>query len=302
MRILPFMPPDEGYEPPTPELNEEEGVLDITHPGECTLIEESKIVAETIVLRCSLKPIPLQSKAIHVQLIAEGEALEQAPLYEADSVVYGYPWEIPNSCWQAIALEYTGMGQAVHEGQSFAFYGDTLPFGKIELKNPLYTKPFRCELANVSERVTTMPSGMVLRSPPGVLDTQMLRGYGGYYKPGIGLEDMQQIYYSLTSTHRQTRVKLINSTTLREQHTPPPHGGQAFDYRVQFHALREEEYLSLPAALAAGYGRISVTSELGTTVFTSFLCESISGSSSVVNVWFRGLPPAKMIIFSENFY
>lgn len=285
MPILPHIPPDEGYEPQMPDLNEEEGLLDITHPSTCTLIEESKIVAETIILRCTLRPIPLQNKAIQVQLISEGETLNPALLYDENSISYGYTGEIPNSCWQEIALEYTGIGRGIHEGEAFTFYGNTLPFGTIDVPQPLYIKPFRCELSNYHERVTTMPSGMVLRSPPGVLDTQMLRGYGGYYKPGIALEDMQQVYYSLTSTHNDTRVRLVNSTSLGLQHTPPPHGGQAFDYQVKFHNIDPEEYLSLPAALSAGYGKLSVTSDVGVNVFTSFLCESMGGN--VVNVGFR---------------
>lgn len=288
MKILPFRPPDEGYEPFTPELNQEEGVLDITHHGDCTLIEESKIVAETIILRCALCPLSLQDNSISVQLIAEGEFLEQAPLYEEESVAYGYEWESESSCWQAIALNYTGIGRGVCEGESFVFYGDTLPSGKIEVQSPLYIKPFRCESSNYQERMTTLPSGMILRSPPGTLDTQTLRGYGGYYKTGIALEDIQQVYYSLTSTHRDTRVRLINSTTLQRQHTPPPHGGQLFDERIHFSPLREEEYLSLPGALAAGYGRLVVRSDFGETTFSSFLCETVPGFPGLVNVYFRG--------------
>lgn len=289
MRILPFMAPHEGYEPPLAELNQEEGELDISHPSHCTLVEESQIVAETLVLRCTLRPIPLQNKMIHVQLIAEGEALENTLLYDGESIAYGYEWESQDSCWQAIALDYTGVGRGVHEGEAFVFYGNSLPFGKIELKTPLYEKPFLCEISSYQERMTTLLSGMVLRSPPGVIDTQILRGYGGYYKPGVVLEDIQQVYYSLTSTHGQTRVRLVNSTTLQEQHTLPPLGGKLFDYGVQFSPVpREEDYLSLPGALAAGYGKLSVTSELGSTVFSSFLCEGIAGFPGLVNVYFRG--------------
>ena len=132
MRILPFMPFDDGYEPPMPELNQEEGVLDITHPSDCQLIEESKLGAETLVLRCALRPIALQNKDIHVQLIAEGETLNATLLYEEEAIVYGYAWERELSCWHAVALEYTGIGRGVHEGESFVFYGTTLPFGKLE--------------------------------------------------------------------------------------------------------------------------------------------------------------------------
>lgn len=288
MRILPFMAPHEGYEPPMAELNQEEGVLDISHPSNCILVEESQIVAETLVLRCALRPFPLQNKMIQVQLIAEGEALEYVPLYNEESITYGYEGESKDSCWQAIALDYTGIGRGVHGGEPFIFYGNRLPFGEIELKKPLYIKPFLCEMGHYQERVTTLPSGMVLRSPPGAVDTQILRGYGGYYKLGVGLEEIQQVYYSLTSTHGRTRVQLINSTTLQEQRTPPPKGGKLFDYGVQFNPVPlEEEYLSLPGALAAGYGKLSVTSELGVTVFSSFLCEGVPGLPGLVNVYFR---------------
>lgn len=288
MPILPFTPPDDGYEPPVPELNDEEGVLDISHPSVCTLVEESQILAETLVLRCALRPIPLQNKAIHVQLIAEGEALDNTNLYEEDSIVYGYEWESSSSCWQGIALDYTGIGRGVKEGESFVFYGNTLPFGEIELKKPLYLKPFSCEGLNYQERMTSLASGQVLRSSSGSLDTQILRGYGGYYKPGISLDDIQQVYYSLTSTHKQTRVRLVNSSALQVQHTPPPFGGQVYDYTIKFiPGLLEEEYLSLPGALAAGYGKLAISSELGTTSFSSFLCESIPGFPNLVNVYFR---------------
>lgn len=62
MRILPFMPSHEGYEPASAELNQDEGILDISHPSSCVLVEEAKRVAETIILRCVLRPIPLEKK------------------------------------------------------------------------------------------------------------------------------------------------------------------------------------------------------------------------------------------------
>lgn len=287
MPILPFMLQEEGYEPHTPELNEEEGVLDITHPSGCTLVEESKSVVETLVLRCSLRPLPLLNHNIQVRLIAEGDALESISLYAEDSITYGYEWDQKESCWQGIALSYTGIGQGIKDGTSFPIQGNTLPFGTLKIPTPLYTKPFAVEQSNYQERITSLPSGSILRSPPDALDTQLMRGYGGYYKPGIDLQKIQQVYYSLTSTHQHTKVRLMSSDTLCAQHTPPPHGGKLYDYTVQFSPLREEEWLSLPAALAAGYGKLSVISDVGETVFSSFLCEPILGFSNMVDVYFR---------------
>jgi len=288
MHILPFTMPSKGYEPSQPEVNDEEGVLDIVHPAPCTLIEEAKVLADTLILRCALRPLSLQNDKIHVQLIMEGEVLENTPLYEDESVAYGYEWERKDSCWHGVALDYTGIGRGEKGGESFTFYGNSLPFGEIQIPHPLYTKPFNVELAHYQERLTTLLEGQVLRSPPGALDTQFLRGYGGYYKEGAHLEDIQQIYYHLTSKGRRTRVCLMTSTTLYDQRTPPPLGGEIVDYTVQFiPTLRKEEYLSLPGAIAAGYAQLSVSSELGIHTFSSYLCESVSGFPNLVNVCFQ---------------
>jgi hypothetical protein len=283
------MLPHAGYEPPVPEVNEEEAVLDISHPGRCTLVEDSHFMAETLILRCALRPLPLENPKIHVQLMTDEGPLKPTFLYDEESISYGYEGEILQSCWQGISLDYTGIGRFVKDGKESVFYGTTLPFGKLEGRTPLYVKPFHVERSPYQEQLTTLPSGQLLRSPPGKTDVQFLRGYGGYYKEGIALEEMQQVYYSLTSTGPHTRVRLMNSTHLQAQQTPPPHGGPCFDYQVQFiPTLHKEEYLSLPGALAAGYAKISITSELGSVVFSSFSCEPISGFPGEINVGFRG--------------
>jgi len=288
MRILPPMPLHEGYEPSSVELNQEEAILDISHPAECDLQEETKIVPETIILRCSLHPIPIRDKTIKVQLISEGEVLDGARLYNEESVAFGYEREVKNSQWQGVALEYTGLGRALHQGQYMDICDNILSCGQMEVKTPLYLKPFQTESQNHLVRTTTLPSGQVLTSPPGAIDTQALRGYGGYYKEGIVLNEIQQIYYGLTSTQQQTRVKLYSSFTLQELGSPPPIGGKGFNQNVIFDPPpREEEYLSLPGAIAAGYAHISILTEWGTVSFSSFLCESVPGHLSLVNVYFK---------------
>lgn len=278
MRILPIMPLQKGYEPPSVRLTLEEGNIIISHPAQCQLEEESKLIAERLVLRCALKPIPLQEKDLKVHLIAEGETLTPALLYEEKSIAFGYDHEGKASQWQAIAVDYAGVGHGIHQGKPFGFFGKNLPLGQIEGSNPLYVKPFKTERESHKVQMTTLVSGQILTSPPGVLDAQVLRGYGGYYKEGIPLEEIQQIYYSLTSTHTQTRVRLMSSSKLQEQKTK----------EILFSPTPlEEEYLSLPGALAAGYARLSVSTDWGTTSFKSFFCESVSGYPSFINVHFK---------------
>ena len=115
-----------------------------------------------------------------------------------------------------------------------------------------------------------------------------MRGYGGYYKEGVALDEIQQIYYALTPSHSQTKVRLYSSSYLKEQHTSPPQGGKECDYDVMFSPLpQEEEYLTLPGAIAAGYAHLSVSTEVHTTLFRSYLCEPVPGHNTFVNIYFK---------------
>jgi hypothetical protein len=288
MRILPSYSPDPGYEPGFVELNHEEGILDITHPSSCVLLEESQIVANTLTLRCSLHPVPLLDKTSKVQLIAEGEPLQAALVYDEEKVVEGYEGEVKNSQWGGVAIEYAGMGYGVYQGEKFLFSGNTLPFGTIEDQTPFYLKPFCVETQSYQVRSTTLVEGKVLSSPPGVLNTRVLRGYGGYYQPGVPLEDIQQIYYALTSDYDQTRIRLYRSSVLQAQHTPPPRGGREFNHEIMFSPFpREEEYLSLAGALAAGYARFSITTEFGSVLYSSYGWDSVASHPPFVSISFR---------------
>ncbi|MBY0501450.1 MAG: hypothetical protein K2P93_05555 [Alphaproteobacteria bacterium] len=288
MRILPFMPSPQGYEPPSVELNQEEGVLDIFHPSPCDLFQESQIIAETLILRCVLSALPIENKKIKIQLISENVALESTELYAENAVTYGYEWDVEKSQCQGIVIEYLGLGKGVFKGEAFVFYGKDLPEGKLVISTPLYLKPFQIETQHHQERSTTLRTGQVLSSPPGKLNTQILRGYGGYYKEGIALSDIQQIYYALTSVQTQTRVRLYSSSTLQDNHTLPPLGGSIFNQDVIFYSPpREEEYLSLPGTIAAGYVQVVVETGWGQIVFRSFQCEPVPGHPNFINLYFK---------------
>lgn len=284
MRILSFLPFQEGYEPISFESNQELGVLDIFHPSEETLLEESKMVPEVLILRCNLKPIPMVHTSTQAQLILEGEALKSIPLYRKGSIAYGYDREGESSHWQGIALNYLGTGQGSYHGEKFTFQGTTLPMGEIACENPFYIKPFCVETQNHQERQTTLISQQLLTSPPGILNVRVLRGYGGYYKPGIALEEIQQIYYSLSAIQSDTRIRLYTSSQLKLNLTPPPLGGKG----IAFHPPpKEEEFLSLSGALAAGYAHIDVITEFNTVTFHSYLGETIADAPPQLNVYFK---------------
>jgi hypothetical protein len=278
MRILPPMPLSKGYETPSVDLNEEEGILEIFHPDEGHLVKESKITPESLILRCQVRPLARQPSDIHVQLTAEEEVLESALLYDKGSVVYGYDKEISASQWQGIALDYIEIGTAISEGESFSFQGGNFQLGKINVTSPLYVKPFRIEEENHTEHHLTLTDGTSLIIPPGLQNKKVLRPYGGYYQKGVPLEAIQQIYYSLTSIHHQTRIRLMSSEHLQAEES------KGF---IIMPPLREEEHLSLSAALVAGCAQISLEMGDKTLLFTSFHCAPLSDHPTFINVHFK---------------
>lgn len=290
MRILAPSSLSEGYEPGGIGLNHEEGILEIHAPSSCQLEDETDSIPETLILRCALRPVALLHKDMAVQFISENVPLDRALLYERDTVVPGYGREVLSSQWAGIIVDYGGKGQAVIQKKSFDFSGTTLPIGELSLKTPLYLKPFCTEASFWQCRATTIRPGQVLSSPPGVLNARLLRPYGGYYRPGIPLTEIEQVYYTLTSEYEKTKVRLYSSTLLKTQHIAPPLGGREHMLTVLFSPPpQEEEYLSLPAALAAGYARFSVHTEFGNLSYESSFCESVRDHPSFVSVHFKPL-------------
>jgi hypothetical protein len=292
MNIFSTLQDRQGFEPIPPELNSDLGVLEITGPPHFELLEDRKTTIETLVLRCTLKPLPLLNKNIKVQLTVEGIPLPDCQLYEKDSMTYGYAGEIESSCWEGITLQYDGLGYFMTEGNSTPLQGDVFSEGRLLMGNPLYVKPFITESEQVHERVTSYGIDQILVTPPGKLNTRVLRGYGGYYKEGAKLDDICQVYYSLVASEDRTRVRLFSSLLLHEQHTPPPLGGQDFKQNlIYFPEPKREQYLSLGGALAEGFCTLSLETNAGISLFRSYLGERLVGHPSKVFVHFKPYDP-----------
>ena len=269
MRILPHLPLQEGHEPQSHDFNEEVGMLDIFHPseGECT--ESLNQAPDILILRCTLNAAPLTQMGAQGQLTLEGEALKSMSLYEKSSILSG-DWE--NARYGSVSLTYAGMGQSITEGNKIDFEGNELPVGKLKVPDTLYTKSFRYAERHVQERQTTFPSGQVLTSPPGLLNTRVLRGYGGAYHPDRALDEIRQVYYSLHALKDETKVRLHSVAPTGFSIFPPP---------------TSEERLSLAGALAEGFGKIKMEMGDDSLPYRSYFAEKVADSSHQVNVYFK---------------
>lgn len=97
MKIIHQTGSSDGFEPAVPELNSEEGFLQISGSSSIDLLEERKFIAEKIVLRCELRPIPLHDRTIKVSLISDKHEFTPTFLYEPYSITYGYELEVEHS-------------------------------------------------------------------------------------------------------------------------------------------------------------------------------------------------------------
>lgn len=277
MKILSWGNVGEGYCPGSIPLNQQEGYLEVGEAGPCQLQEASESFAETLILKCGLHPIPPR-EGTDVQLISEQKPLEPVFLYRKEAVIGPYAREIENSAYQGIAITYSGQGHGKRAGgDSFPIRGKIFQEGRLEVGDPLYIKPFRTETERLRFYLTTVGRGVTLASPPGVLDTYVLRGYGGYFKAGAPLETCEQVYYSLSSDYDKTRIRLHASSRLESQGIIPPQGGKTERQSMLFSPTpREEEYLSLKGALEAGYARVSVVTDAGRSTYVSSRVEETS--------------------------
>lgn len=269
MRILPQLPHQEGHEPLAHEFNEEIGLLDTFHPSDGECVESLNQAPQILILRCELQPTLLTQLGVQGQLTLEGDSLKAAPLYDKSSLLSG-DWE--NARYASISVTYAGTGQTITQGNKVDFEGIELSEGELKIADALYTKSFHFAERNVQERQTTFPSGQVLTSPPGLLNTRVLRGYGGAYHPDRVLDEIRQVYYSLHSLKDETKVRLYSSARSGFTIYPTP---------------TEEERLSLAGALATGSGKVEL--EMGDESFTyrSYFAEKVADSSQHVNVYFK---------------
>lgn len=269
MRILPRLPAQEGHEPQPHDFNEEVGLLDIFQPSGGIFIETLNQAPEVLILRCVLKPTPLTQLGAQGQLTLEGDKLNATPLYEKSFLLSG-DWE--STRYGSVSLTYAGMGQFIRDGNKIDFEGYELPIGELKIGSTIYTKFFRFAERNVQERQTTFPSGQVLTSPPGLLNTRILRGYGGAYHPDLPLDEIRQVYYSLHSLKDETRVRLYSLIPAGFTIYPTP---------------TTEERLSLAGALTEGYGKVNLGVGGESLRYQSYFAEKVADAPHHVNVYFK---------------
>jgi hypothetical protein len=194
----------------TPQINTEEGILRIG--GACVSDPiDFFSFPKTINLVAQLVPIFRHEARI------EGCITHDLPTPFRPCLVYDSWGDLgKNGQCERIQVVLKSMKSSIENSHDFV--------GRV-----LYEKAFQCQNASVILK-KWLDSGQVIVSPPGVKGGEPLWTYGGYYRPGCALEDIEQIVFTLVPKGQTTTVfptRLSHWMMKGLQPWGPPHSSQA---------------------------------------------------------------------------
>lgn len=226
----------EGYDAPhtehsTPDLAK----LDSQDFWHIKSVDFQFTLPDKIIIQAQADPVPLKTKASQVSLLAQGRALPSQALYDPSTLSHHFAYE-PEDCQiQAIRLNFHG-----------SEWQNILPFNPGDL---IYEKPFRVQDNRVIHEERSQEE-----NPP-----RRLYGYGGVYKPGLALNQIQQVYSELFEGINKTEITLTSSSQWQERGVTPFNKGTFHQQHILVESqLTYEQSLNLGAALIEGYAKVKV--------------------------------------------
>lgn len=200
---------------------DDEGLIDTkNHHGlKERFIQEKSLVGDMIALRAVIKGAKFAPNSSRVTLILEGEPFKSRTLYDDQTVLESsYP---PKDCqYESLQILYNGHGYLLKEGEKLPFRDDGVSNCKLSVaKNDvLLNHRFDYTNTNLEQRISTFASGLKLTSPPGCVNAHVFMPYGGHIPDTGDLEEIKQIYFTLTATQGETRLILENDPINRTLH------------------------------------------------------------------------------------
>ncbi len=194
-------------------------------------------------------PLYLQLKAKIITLKEREHGISLS--YEEGGFVHDpvllYPESMDNYYTSEIEIHYLGMGEYrdPHDHQIHTFLGQQLPWGTLCFEGTLlYRLPF-----------ITQESSLNIKSEEGVQD---VRGYGGYYRLGCALEEVQQIFFTSGFEGNCSYFYLSTLSDWHHKGIQPPIPASQEGHQIRFINGGEEPIENLRSALQKGGARLSL--------------------------------------------
>ena len=203
-------PYPKGYVAPTTEaVNTHLPVFDL---ADSDYVPEENLLPtlpDVVRLRAQLQPIPITDKTAHVVYERDGKALKSMPLYEVSDEL-GISSQL-----QAVQLVFSNLIEQEKDKQFCLLSLDNFDL-VLEQENLIFVMNFVHQIDVKKLSATSIENEDALMiTPPGAVNANPVWGYGGYYRDGCDLHQIEQILFTITRNPPNTGVHLSRSSRVK---------------------------------------------------------------------------------------
>ena len=263
-------------------------------------------------LLCRLNPIPLDValSALEAKIIKQTGALEAINLYPTITQARGYEhaFDTSLSLEASIPILWDGEGNVLsgieilweEKGLVQWKEGDTVHLfseGNIDAYHLLCTrnlfmKPFlfwdnsivikETFGGNKEEEIHILPASSPMCLP--------IFPYGGYYRPGLPLEQIEPLFLQVMEQDHRTRLSITRGENWKHRGIIPPHPGRRGNFAIEFLGGFEPLHLlSLAETILGGHIKIVLKEQEEESLieYASFLYEIAEGEKDLYWISFQ---------------
>lgn len=161
------------------------------------------------------------------------------------------PGSLQDWSHESVDLHYLGIGDysdIYPSEMSYPFKGNDLPWGNLSLPTTLlYSHKFR-----------TQGTSLVLSQRK---DVQEVRGYGGYWRLGCSLEQIQQVFFTAGFEGEDSSFYLSTLADWREKNADPSQAKRQDQLQVEFIDCDHGPFKNLQEAIFSGGARLQLVSK-----------------------------------------
>ncbi len=255
-----WRPYDSGYSArSTAGENNRAPLIDTRVIKDITLDDDwRKVMPKVISLEVKLNGRYVKDPRTRLYQIVNDTSLEPVHLYGTEGIEDSKGYELAKeSMYEAIELVYLEKGSYISwwhaqpqgiEGKEFTGFKLHFPH-----KTLLGEYPFYCtDDDSLIQNITFTQTGCWTVSEGAFENTLIQRPYGGYFKPGLPLDKIEQVYFSITGNDKGTLKKLTTTSFWFAHEISPPEEGIYNDQRIRFDPRVSPPYPNLATYLKSG--------------------------------------------------
>ncbi|MBT4879674.1 MAG: hypothetical protein HON43_01705 [Alphaproteobacteria bacterium] len=293
----------EGYQAPSTQgISSELPLLAMEDQGILPALNfymELPLAPQELILNCTLKPVPLMHTDIGVAFQHEQRAsvavayydlgnLDQRPLPETTRCAV---WERDGILCRSIQIGAMGGGfyRGSSQEEERAFEG----FEVGQWRAPhgvLYEKPYKTVERNFTVHFGMDAQRRLYMTPPDRVNAIPVFPYAGYFRPGMPLEEMVQLYGQILPGGKGPVVSVTTPLNWQDRNVVPARGGTIPPYDVIFVTPPDGcERISLREAIYGGHVKCSIEAlqdEKHQVMFRSVGFRGVSSDSHRVEIVF----------------